>query len=183
MSRDLVMLAQRGDQEAFSVLANTYADRLFAIALRIVGDYGRSEDVVQEALVAAWRELPTLRDPDRFESWTRRLLVRLCYAESSRARRWESRVRPLPPDGPARPDETVPVAQRDQLERGFRRLLPGQRAILVLHHYVGLEPAEIAETLGIPPGTVRSRLHYAHAAMRAALDADERRVAPGGVQI
>ena len=72
------------------------------------------------------------------------------------------------------------VARRDLLERGFRRLAPEQRAILVLRHYVGLEPSEIAETLGIPAGTVRSRLHYAHREMRAALEADSRLLVAGG---
>jgi RNA polymerase sigma-70 factor (ECF subfamily) len=72
------------------------------------------------------------------------------------------------------------VADRDQLERGFRRLHPQQRAILVLRHFAGLEPAEIAESLGIPSGTVRSRLHHAHRAMRAALEADARAIAIGG---
>ena len=73
-----------------------------------------------------------------------------------------------------RPTSSLSVADRDLLERGFRRLPPDQRAILVLHHYLGFEPSEIAETLGIPAGTARSRLHHAHRAMRAALEADAR---------
>jgi RNA polymerase sigma-70 factor (ECF subfamily) len=72
------------------------------------------------------------------------------------------------------------VADRDLLERGFRRLPPDQRAILVLHHFLGYAPSEIAETLGIPAGTARSRLHHAHRAMRAALEADARVAIPGG---
>jgi RNA polymerase sigma-70 factor (ECF subfamily) len=181
MDRDLVELAQRGDRDAFSILAKTHADRLFAVANRILRDFDRAEDAVQQTLVIAWRELPTLRDPDRFEAWSWRLLVRVCYVESRRARRWESQIRALPADGPGQADETSFVAQRDQLERGFRRLTPEQRALLVLHHYLGLAPAELAESLGIPAGTVRSRLHYAHRAMRAALEADERRTALGGL--
>jgi RNA polymerase sigma-70 factor, ECF subfamily len=182
MDRDLVELAQRGDRDAFGILAKAHADRLFAVANRILRDFDRAEDAVQQTLVIAWQELPTLRDPDRFEAWSWRLLVRVCYVESRRARRLEAQIRALPVDGPPRADDTDWVAQRDELERGFRRLTPDQRAILVLHHYVGLGPAELAESLGIPAGTVRSRLHYAHRAMRAALEADERRPARGGLQ-
>jgi RNA polymerase sigma-70 factor (ECF subfamily) len=178
--RDLVELAQHGDRDAFGVLAHPTADWLFAIAHRILRDFGRAEDAVQQTLVIAWRELPTLRDPDRFEAWIRRLLVRVCYLEVDRARRWDATVRALPVEMEATDDDQISVADRDQLERGFRRLPPDQRAILVLHHYIGLQPGEIAETLGIPSGTARSRLHYAHRAMRAALEADERRIASGG---
>lgn len=178
--RDLVELAQQGDRDAFGILAHSNADGLFAVAHRILRDFGRAEDAVQQTLVIAWRELPTLRDPDRYEAWMRRLLVRVCYVESDRARRWDANVRALPLDVAVVDDDQVSVADRDQLERGFRRLPTDQRAILVLHHYLGLEPGEIAETLGIPPGTARSRLHYAHRAMRAALEADERHVASGG---
>ena len=179
MDIDLVEQAQRGDRDAFGVLARTRGDRLFGVANRILHDIGRSEDAVQHALEIAWRELPRLRDPDRFDAWINRLLVHACYVEARRARQWSANVRVLPIDGPAGPDDTVSVADRDQLDRGFRRLPPDQRALLVLRHYLGLDPAEIAETLGIPAGTVRSRLHYAHRAMRAALEAVERSVAVG----
>lgn len=179
MDIDLVEKARRGDQDAFGVLARTRSDRLFGIANRILHDIGRSEDAVQHALEIAWRELPRLRDPDRFDAWINRLLVHACYVEARRARQWSANVRVLPIDGPAAPDGTLSVADRDQLDRGFRRLPPEQRALLVLRHYLGLNPAEIAETLGIPAGTVRSRLHHAHRAMRAALEAVERSVAVG----
>ena len=182
MDRDLVELAQRGDRDAFAILAKAHADRLLAIAHRILRDFQRAEDSVQQTLVIAWRELPALRDPDRFEAWLHRLLVHACYAESRRARAWQGAVVPIADEGPSRPDDSLSVALRDQLERGFRRLTSEQRAILVLHHYLGLAPSEIAETLGIAPGTARSRLHYAHRAIRAALEADERRVAVGGLR-
>lgn len=181
MDRDLVEQSQRGDRDAFGILARSYGDRLFAIAQRILRDIDRAEDAVQQTLVIAWRELPRLRDPDRFEAWIHRLLIHACYAEARRRRLWSVNVRSLPVDGPATADATGLVADRDELERGFRRLPPEQRAILVLHHYLGLAPAEIAETLGVPAGTARSRLHYAHRAMRAALEADARRpFAAGG---
>ena len=180
MDRDLVEQAQRGDRDAFSVLARTRGDRLMAIAQRILRDVGRAEDAVQQTLVIAWRELPSLRDPDRFDAWLQRLLVNASYAESRRAQAWSVNVRVLPVDGPAGPDEALGVDDRDRLERGFRRLPVDQRAILVFTHYLGLTPTEIAERLEIPVGTARSRLHYAHRAMRAAIEADERTVAVVG---
>ena len=180
MDRDLVEQAQHGDREAFAILARTHGDRLLAIAQRILRDVGRAEDAVQQTLVIAWRELPGLRDPDRFDAWLQRLLVNASYAEARRSRSWNANVRVLPIDGPAGPDETLVSDNRDRLERGFRRLPPEQRAILVYTHYLGLAPTEIAERLGIPVGTARSRLHYAHRAMRAAIEADERPVAVAG---
>ena len=182
MRRELVERAMAGDHDAFSELARVSIGRLYAVARLILRDPHRAEDATQEALVAAWRDLSALRDPDRFDGWLHRLLLRACYREASRGRRrWtvETEVREW--DGMA-PDPTADFADRDQLERGFRRLPPEQRAILVLRHYLGLEPAEIAETLGIKEGTARSRLHYAHRAMRAALEADERSVAVAGGQ-
>jgi RNA polymerase sigma-70 factor (ECF subfamily) len=175
LDSDLVRRAQQGDQEAFGILARATAGRLFWIARRILRDFDRAEDAVQETLVIAWRELPRLRDPERFEPWLHRTLVRVCYADEGRTRRLVSSIRVLPAREPVAVDDSKALADRDQLERGFRRLPPEQRAILVLHHYLGLGPDEIAETLGIPAGTARSRLHYAHRAMRAALEADTRR--------
>jgi RNA polymerase sigma-70 factor, ECF subfamily len=138
MDRDLVERASDGDREAFGVLARVHADRLYAIAYRILRDFDRSEDAVQQALVIAWRELPRLRDLDRFEPWLHRILVRTCYAEARRHRDWSAQIRVLPVDGPTSADETVSFADRDEVDRGFRRLPPEQRAILVLHHYLGL---------------------------------------------
>jgi RNA polymerase sigma-70 factor, ECF subfamily len=180
VDRDLVERAQRGDREAFAVLAGTHGDRLMAIAQRILRDVGRAEDAVQQTLVIAWEELPGLRDPDRFDAWLQRLLVNASYAEARRWPTWSANVRALPVDGPGGADETLSLDDRDRLERGFRRLPPDQRAILVFTHYLSLSPHEIADRLGIPEGTARSRLHYAHRAMRAAIEADERPVAVAG---
>lgn len=180
MDRDLVQAAQRGDREAFATLARAHGNHLYAIALRVLRDAGLAEDAVQQALVIAWKEVPALRDPDRFEAWLHRLLVNECYAESRRRRRrLASTGLPLAGD-PAAPDEIHGVADRDELERGLRRLPTDQRVLLVLRHYLGLQPAEIAERLAIPGGTVRSRLHAAHRAMRAALEADERSCVAAG---
>ena len=180
MDRDLVEAARRGDREAYADLVRSRGDRLYAIAQRILRDVDRTEDAVQEALVIAWRDLPGLRDPDRFDAWLHRLVVRACLREAMRQRRLVANLHVLPTDLSGGPDEILSVADRDQLERGFRRLDPQQRAILVLRHFAGYEPAEIAELLGVPAGTARSRLHHAHRAMRAALEADARVTAIGG---
>jgi RNA polymerase sigma-70 factor (ECF subfamily) len=180
VDRDLVVAAQRGDQAAFVDLIRFRGGRFLAIAHRILRDVDRAEDALQEALVIAWRDLPSLRDPDRFDAWVHRLLTNVCIAEAGRERKRISNLYVLPIDGPAAPDELLSVADRDQLDRGFRRLNPDERAILVLRHFVGYEPTEIAELLGSPAGTIRSRLHHAHRAMRAALDADARAAAVGG---
>ena len=174
MERDLVIRAMAGDHDAFAALARVSIGRLFSAARLILRDDGRAEDATQEALVAAWRDLSALRNPDRFEAWLHRLLVRACFREARRGRRrWtiESEIRPLET---AEPDLALDLADRDQLERGFRRLDADQRVILVMHYYLGLSLDEAADALGIPPGTVRSRLHRAMSAMRAALDADAR---------
>jgi RNA polymerase sigma-70 factor (ECF subfamily) len=162
----------RGDREAFGVLVVHISDRMFAIATRILRDAELAEDALQSALLTAWRQVPTLRDPDRFEAWVRRLVVHACYAEARRKRTWAANVRVLPVDGPAGPDEIVSVADRDALDRAFRRLSIEQRSVFVLHHHLGLSLIDIADTLGIPAGTARSRLHYATGALRAALEAD-----------
>lgn len=174
MDRDLIEQAQRGDRTAFGILARSQADRMFAVAMRVLREVDLAEDAVQVALVEAWRDLPSLRDPDRFEGWLYRILVRCCYAESARRRAWSNRIRVLPLDGPSTPDDTLSVVDRDQLERGFRRLPADQRAVLVMHHYLGMSSGDIAATLQVAPGTVRSRLYYAHRGMRAALEADAR---------
>ena len=124
---------------------------------------------MQQTLVAMWRELPSLRDPDRFESWTYRLVVRFCLLESRRARRTGVREIPLDEGEPARSDAYADSDLRDQLARALDELSPDHRAVIVLHHYVGMPLGEIAEVLGVPYGTVGSRLHHATRAMRAAI--------------
>ena len=176
MRRELVEAARRGDHEAFEVLATSAADRLYAVARLILRSADLAEDAVQEALVRAWQQLPSLRDPDRFDAWLYRLVVNACADQGRQLRRWSQEVRPLPLE-PSIVDDTDAVATRDQLERGFSRLKPEQRAVIVLHPYSGFSAAEIARILDIPEGTARSRLFYATEAMRAALEADARQPA------
>jgi RNA polymerase sigma-70 factor (ECF subfamily) len=172
--RVLVDQARQGDAEAFDALARMVGDRCMAIACRILRDADQAEDAVQAALIVAWRELRTLRDPDRFEPWLHRILTNECYAEARRHRRWSVDVRILPVAEPSQPGEFLTVNDRDQLERAFRRLTLEQRAILVFHHYLGLPLPEVADRLAIPFGTAKSRLHYATAALRASIEADAR---------
>ena len=172
VDRDLVEQARRGDRDAFALLVHQVSDQLFAVAHRILRDWGLAEDALQDTLLTAWRRLPTLRDADRFEAWMRRIMVHSCYEQSRRERRWSANVRALTVERQWTPDGASAQADRDELERIFRRLPLEQRAVFVLHHYVGLPLVEIADTLGIPAGTARSRLHYATQALRTAMVAE-----------
>ncbi|MDQ2673824.1 MAG: RNA polymerase sigma factor [Chloroflexota bacterium] len=175
MDSELVERAQRGDREAFGLLAVPLGDRLFAVATRILRDDDLAADATQQALVSIWRDLRQLRDLTRFDAWSYRVLVRACYAERRRERRWSPALHVLPgaPVGDVA-DGTSFVVDRDQLERAARRLSIDHRAVVVLRYYLDLPHAEIADLLGIPVGTVRSRLRYALLGLRAALDADAR---------
>ena len=179
--RELVEQAQKGDRDAFAVLASASVDRLYAVARRILQDHERAQDAVQSALLGAWRDLPALRDCAKFEQWLHRLLVRACYEEARRQRAFQANVKLLKIE-PSVSDPTGMLADRDQLERGFRRLTVEQRAVVVLHFYLGLALTEVSELLGLPEGTTRSRLHYALRAMRAALEADDRHLRSEGRQ-
>jgi RNA polymerase sigma-70 factor (ECF subfamily) len=171
VEQGLVERAQSGDREAFGDLARQAGDRLYAIALRIVRDRDLAGDVTQQTLVHIWREIPRLRDPERFDAWSYRLVVNACYDE---LRRHAPRTVAIEGWDTAVPDASLTVHDRDQIERGFRRLSPDQRAVVILQYYLDYSLPQIAATLGIPGGTVRSRLHYARQTLRAALEADAR---------
>jgi RNA polymerase sigma-70 factor (ECF subfamily) len=172
MRTRLVERAQEGDDVAFSELVDLDGDVCYGIAYRILRDAMRAQDAVQQAFLIAWRELPRLRDPERFGPWLHRLLVNACYEELRRQRRWSTNIRVLPVDGPGGSDPMVSVDDRDALDRAFSRLTPQHRAVFVLHHHAGLPLAEVAEIVGAPVGTVKSRLHYATQSLRAAIVAD-----------
>jgi RNA polymerase sigma-70 factor (ECF subfamily) len=144
------------------------------VARRILRDIDLAEDATQQALLSIWRDLPQLRDPARFEAWSYRLLVRACYAEGRKQRRWAPNLRLLPADELMDAGGYDSVVDRDQLETGFRRLSLDHRTVVVLHHYLDLPLDRVAELLGVPVGTVHSRLHHAMRGLRAALDADAR---------
>ena len=178
MQRDLVERARRGDHDAFAVLAGAAISRLDATAWLMLRDADRAKDAVQNALVRAWRDLPTLRDPDRFDAWLHRLLVNACIDEVATAppASASTSTSPISSDPPSVADSTSAIADRDQLERGFSRLEPDERAVIVLHHYLDLPLTEVAATLGIPLGTAKSRLYRG---LRAdASGARRRRIGP-----
>jgi RNA polymerase sigma-70 factor (ECF subfamily) len=181
MDSELVVRAQHGDEGAFASLALEVGDRLHAVAQRILRDADLAEDATQQALLSIWRDLPQLRDPDRFDGWCYRLIVRACYAESRRSRQWNPQLRVLPAQSGIEPDGTNLVVDRDQLERAFRRLSIEHRAVVVLHFYLDMPLDAVAQALGIAPGTARSRLHHAMRGMRAAIDADSRPSLKGAV--
>jgi RNA polymerase sigma-70 factor (ECF subfamily) len=170
---ELVDRAQHGDREAFGVLAAGAVDRLFAMARAILRDNELAEDAAQDALIRAWRDLPSLRDADRFDAWLNKIVVRSCMDIGRRRKRWRTEITVVSTE-PAEADRSSEVADRDQLERGLRRLSDAQRTILALTFFAGLTPTEIGDALGIPIGTAKSRLHYAIEALRGELAADER---------
>ena len=169
MTSELVERAQRGDHEAFDVLAGAAYHRLYAIAKRILRDGYAAEDAVQDALVRAWRDLRGLRDRDRFDAWLHRLLINACKDQVRRDRRWSMDVDIATIAEPFVDDRLGQLVDRDELERAFLLLSIEQRAALVLTHYMGLSAPEVGVILGVPPGTIHSRLHYGSRAMRAAI--------------
>lgn len=173
MDDSLIRRAARGDAEAFDALARDRIDRLYAIAFRILRDHHDAEDAVQQALWTAWADLPGLREPDRFDAWLYRLLVRRCY-RAGRSRRRRASIVELVPDTAslADPSRADAIVDRDELERAFARLSTEHRAVVVLQHYLGLGLDEVATILEIPHGTARSRAHYALRQLRAAIVAD-----------
>lgn len=172
--RELVERAQRGDHDAYAMLVTAQADRLYAVAYLLTGDRGSAEDAVQDACIEAWRDLPRLRAADRFNAWLRRIVVHACLDDLRRRRRRPREIRIDPHHHPASADHAPAVAQADALAHAFARLSHQHRTVIVLSHFDGQSTAEIAATLGLPVGTVKSRLHHALRAMRAALDADAR---------
>ena len=173
MSTAHVLDAMRGDHDAFAALITGATSRLYALACLILRDSDRAEDATQEAFVRAWREIPRLRDADRFDAWLRRLVVNACYDEARRVTR-RAEVSLISLGERSVGDTSAASAESDRIEQAFRVLPLDQRTVLVLQHYESLSHTEIAETLGIPVGTVKSRVRYGVAAMRAALEADDR---------
>lgn len=174
MQRDLVHRASRGDHDAFAALATNAYGRLHRTAQLILRREDLASDAVQEALTSAWLHVRAVRDPDRFDAWLNRLVVRACYQELRRAKRGPIQVRVDSIRAPGIDDSVGALADRDQLERGFQRLSGDHRAVLVVHHYLGLADAEASAVLDVPIGTYKSRLNRAHLSLRAALEADER---------
>ena len=162
-----------GDHAAFEQLCSVTVDRLYGTATLILRDRDAAKDAVQETLIEAWRNLPTLRDSGAYQGWLNRILIRRCYGAIRQRRRRSIEVQVLEIDAPTHSHERD-IAAVDHIDRAFRRLTYDQRAVLVLHHHLGLELGEAAGVLGIPVGTVKSRLNRATSALRAALEAENR---------
>jgi len=170
--RALVERAGRGDHDAFAVLATAASARLDAAARLILRDPELARDAVQNTLVRAWRDLPGLRDPDRFDAWLHRLLVNSSLDEARRRRRRPVQVELLSFDGPARGDASADLADRDLVERALIRLQPESRALVVLHYYLGYPLPDAATSLGISLPAAKSRLHRAMLGLRLSMTAD-----------
>ncbi len=170
--RGLVERARRGDHDAFTELARGAVTRLDGAARLILRDPELARDAVQETLIRAWRDLPRVRDPERFDAWLHRLTVNTCLDLARRRRRRVIEVELTPIDAPSVADVSATLADRELVEGAMRRLDESGRAIVVLHYFLGMPLTEVAATLGIPVGTVKSRLHRALGEMRVAVDAE-----------
>jgi len=174
MDQELVVKAKQGDQRAFVALTAADYPRLFRLAFGILRDHGMAEDATQQAYLDIWRNIRRLRDPAKFEAWSYRLLVHVCYAEARRRPRWipETEI-PVVRD-PSAANDFAAVLDRDELERGFRHLTVDHRVVIVMHYLLDMTLPQVAEVLDIPLGTVSSRLDRAMKSMRAALGVESR---------
>lgn len=165
MDRALVERARAGDGNAFDELASARIDAVYRTAAGILGNSADAHDATQEALVSAWRSLRSLRDADRFDPWLRRITIN---AARMVARRRRVREIQITPDLEPTADSTDSITATD-FDRAFEDLPVDQRALLLQHHLEGRSVADLAEELGIPQGTVKSRLHAARQALDRAL--------------
>lgn len=170
--RSLVEQARQGDHDAFAALVRGTVSRLDTAARLILRDPELARDAVQDGLIRAWRDLRGLRDPDRFDAWLYRLTVHACFDQARRRRRRPIEVEITALDTPSTPDAAVAYADRELVDGVLRRLDDQGRAIVVLHYYLGLPLSEVATSLGVPIGTVKSRLHRALGEMRTGLLAE-----------
>ena len=167
----LIHAAADGDDAAFEAIIAGRLARTFRIALAILGSEADARDATQDAWLQAWRQLATLKDPERFDPWLDRIVVNACRMTIRRKR---VRQIPMPSDfdRPDKPQGADGFAERDALERVFDRLTVEHRTVLVLHHVEGRSVAEIAEVLAVPVGTVKSRLHAARSQLGRMLEAE-----------
>jgi RNA polymerase sigma-70 factor (ECF subfamily) len=180
---DLVIRAKGGDHDAFTLLVASSIARLDAAARLILRDGELARDAVQDALMRAWRDLPGLREPDRFDAWLHRLTVNACLDLARRRRRRSIEVQLTPLATPSIADATAELVERQQLDDALGQLEPAWRAIVVMHYYLGMPLPDVAVVLRIPLGTAKSRLHRALREMRASLgepDPSLLKPVPGG---
>ena len=177
----LILRARAGDAEAFESLVATRVDRCYRLAWTILGNAEDAADATQEGFVAAWRELPRLRDLSAFDGWLNRIVAnaarmsrrhRVRLREVSVEEQDEGNEGSLGGGAGQRRAESDQIVSNDAIARAFDRLRPAERVILVLHHVEERPVAEIARSLGIPVGTAKWRLHAARAALERALEAE-----------
>jgi RNA polymerase sigma-70 factor (ECF subfamily) len=176
IDRSLVDRARAGDLDAFESIVRARMDAVYRLTAAILGDEADARDAAQETFVAAWRELPRLRDPERFDAWLQRVAVNA--ARMTLRARTRRRIREIPSSRiAALPETAAPTGRSDTevLDAALARLPIEQRTILVLHHLEGRPIGEIAAILEIPEGTAKSRLFHARRALGAALVATETR--------
>ena len=175
LDRSLIDRARNGDLDAFETIVRARMDAVYRLTNAILGDEADARDAAQETFVLAWRELPRLREPDKFEAWLQRVAVNA--ARMTLRARGRRRVREIPSSqvdalaGRAATDDDA-GADAARLGAALVGLPVDQRAILVLHHLEGRPLAELATILEIPVGTAKSRLFAARRALEAALLAD-----------
>ena len=169
----LVVRAQRGDRHAFAELARMSGARLDATARLILRDPDLAQDAVQDTLIRAWRGLPGLRDPSTFDHWLHSLAAHACIDLIRKRRRRVVEVELTPIHETPTLDDAARVADRDLLDRALSRLEPEARAVVVLHLYLDLPLPRVADMLGIPTGTAKSRLYRSLATMRSLMSIDE----------
>jgi RNA polymerase sigma-70 factor (ECF subfamily) len=171
MQRDLVERAKSGDADAFTQLVRASAPRLAGVADLVLRDPDRAKDAVQEAIIAAWKDMRALRDPDAWDAWLRRLTVRACYRLAKKERRrMQVEVGLMPTEDSIRlPDASTDVADREWVLAELGRLDIDQRSVIALHYYLDLPMRQVADILGIPFGTAASRLHRGLELMRGAM--------------
>ena len=163
----LIERAQRGDHDAFAALIDPALARLDAAARLIIRDRELARDAVQEALIRAWRDVRVLRDPERFDAWLYRLTVHACLDQVRRRRRRVIEVTIDTVQLAGASDLSGEIASRELVDQALAMLDPGHRAVVALHFLLGLPLREVADVLGIPLGTAKSRLHYALHTLRA----------------
>ena len=154
---------------AFVELAERHLDASYRLARAILHDPADAEDATHDAVVTAWRQFSRLRDPAHFEGWFHRILVNTCRNRLARAGRWQSQNEA--PDWAASGDAFGQADDRDVIGIALRQLRPEHRVVVALRFYRDLSVDQIARQLGVRPGTVHSRLHYAMKRLAALIDA------------
>jgi RNA polymerase sigma-70 factor (ECF subfamily) len=170
IDRSTIDRARNGDRDAFELIVRARKDAVYRLCFAILGDEADAGDAAQETLIATWRQVRGLRDPERFDAWLQRVVVNAAR-QVLRSKRRRS-LREIPASSAATVKQEPPSVALDDvavLSEALATLPIEQRSILVLHHLEGRGVAELAEILDIPVGTAKSRLFAARKALGAAI--------------